>query len=133
MLQISTDHSIVAQMVRMGSLTEEEARVHPKRHQITQHFGIMPEEMVLEPSVVESTAIEVGTRYLLCSDGLTDMLTNDEIATFMAKSGDVETIVDELVEKALERGGKDNVTVVIIEIGKSVFQALLSRFKKDTE
>lgn len=122
--QISTDHSIVAQMVRMGSITEEEARVHPKRHQITQHFGILPEEMILEPAVVESCPIEVGERYLLCSDGLTDLLTDDEIASDLARQDTVEAIVDALVAKALERGGKDNITVVVIEVEPSFIRKL---------
>lgn len=116
LLQLSTDHTILARMIRAGQLTEEEAAVHPMRHQITQYLGIFPEDMLLEPADVPPTEIQPGDRYLLCSDGLTDMLSDQEIGELLGAPGDMAEIARNLVQEALERGGRDNVTVAVIAV-----------------
>lgn len=114
--QLSCDHTVAEQMVRTGILTKEEAADHPKKHQLTQHLGIFPEEMMIEPCEVEFSFVLPGEKYLLCSDGLTDMLSDEEISDIMSQNKSVEMIVDDLVSKALDKGGKDNTTVIVIEV-----------------
>lgn len=82
---------------------------------LTQHLGIDPEEMQIEPYIAKGE-IKRADRYLLCSDGLTDMLTNFEISDIMMKSEDAAGCAEALVQAALERGGKDNITAIVCVI-----------------
>lgn len=118
--KLSMDHTVVGRMVQIGQLTEEEARNHPMRHQITQYLGIFEEEMILEPFVSEKIRVMPGDIYLICSDGLTDMLSHQEICEILQEPQKVEEKAEKLVDAALSAGGKDNVTVVLVEVGKSV-------------
>lgn len=114
---LSVDHSSVAQMVRMGQITPEEARMHPARHQITQYLGIAPEEMILEPARSGKLPLMDGDMYLVCSDGLTDMLDDPRIAEIIGakeKAG-TKAVVGRLVREALNAGGLDNITVILIK------------------
>lgn len=82
---------------------------------LTQHLGIDPEEMLIEPYVAKGK-LKKGDQYLLCSDGLTDMLSNFEIADILLRESDTEKCVKLLVDTALEHGGRDNVTVILCRI-----------------
>lgn len=115
--QLSVDHTTVGSMVRSGQITKEEARTHKLRHQLLQHLGIFEEEMMLEPEKKEGLALEEGARYLICSDGLTDMVTDEEIKKILSSVNDIVEAANTLLNMALERGGKDNTTVVLIEVG----------------
>lgn len=112
----SCDHTRVQQMVDMGILTPEQAVAHRDRHKLTQHLGIFPEEMVIEPHVSQM-ALQDGDLFLLCSDGLTDMLTEEEIHCLL-RSGSLAETADRLYENAMERGGKDNISVVLAQVKK---------------
>ena len=114
--QLSTDHSVVGRMIRQGQITEEEARTHPRRHQITQYLGIDPEEMELAPSVSGPFEIAEGNRYLICSDGLSDMLTDQIISNILEEVPDTEDAASKLTNEALSAGGRDNVTVLLIDV-----------------
>ena len=113
---MSQDHSVVQRMVRIGMLTEAEARKHPQRHQITQYLGIRQEEMMIEPQIEENVRIENGDRYLLCSDGLTDMLSDEEIEKTMNACRIVKDTVEKLWNAAIKNGGADNITVILLEV-----------------
>jgi len=110
--KLTEDHSVVEEMVRSGELTPDEAAVHPHKHILTRALGIEPSievdcwELDLQP----------GSLLLLCSDGLTNELGEQEIARVLIDGGDVETAASELVRLALQRGGTDNVTVVVVEV-----------------
>jgi len=111
--QVTTDHSLVAELVRTGVLTPEEAERHPQRSAITRAVGT---ESAIDADVIAVPA-EVGDLYLLCSDGLTDMLTADEIAaTILGADRDPTAAADALVEAANAKGGDDNITVVLFEL-----------------
>lgn len=124
--QLSTDHNRAQQMVNIGVLTPEQAGHHPSRHELTQHLGIFEEEMVIEPAITEALALQPGDTFLLCSDGLTDMLTDAEIASVLAVGKSPEDEARELIRQALERGGKDNVTVVSVHVAEDQ-RSLLQR------
>lgn len=98
-------------------LSEDHVENHPGRQKtpLTQHLGISPEDMVIEPCVVKG-ALKKGDQYLLCSDGLTDMLTNFEISDIMLNSADSVSCVEKLISAALEHGGRDNITAIFCKI-----------------
>ncbi len=111
--QITTDHSLVAELVESGVLTPEEAERHPQRSAITRALGT---ERAVEPDVFTIEAAP-GDLFLLCSDGLSDMLTEDRIAAAIERAdGDPEAAGDELVKDANAQGGDDNITVLLFEI-----------------
>ena len=111
--QVTTDHSLVAELVRSGVLTPEEAERHPQRSAITRAVGT---ESAIDPDVF-SVPAELGDVYLLCSDGLTDMLGADEIAAAILEADrDPVVAADALVDGANARGGEDNITVVLFEL-----------------
>jgi protein phosphatase len=111
--QVTTDHSLVAELVRTGVLTPEEAERHPQRSAITRAVGT---ESAIEADVLAMKA-EPGDLFLLCSDGLTDMLGADDIAaTILAADRDPEAAGDALVAAANAEGGEDNITVVLFEL-----------------
>ena len=111
--QVTTDHSLVAELVESGVLTPEEAERHPQRSAITRALGTEP---AVEADVFTIDA-DPGDLFLLCSDGLSDMLTEDEIAEALeAADRDPQAAGAALVAAANSRGGDDNITVVLFEI-----------------
>jgi len=110
--KLTEDHSVVEEMVRSGELTPEEAAVHPHRHILTRALGIEPS---IEPDCWELD-LEPGSRLLLCSDGLTNELGEQDIAKVLLDEADAEKAASELVRLALHRGGIDNVTVVVLDV-----------------
>jgi PPM family protein phosphatase len=111
--QITTDHSLVAELVESGVLTPEEAERHPQRSAITRAVGT---ERAIEVDVFTVPA-QPGDLVLLCSDGLTDMLSEDEIASVLLEADrDPSVAADALVAAANAKGGEDNITVVLFEV-----------------
>lgn len=113
--QLSVDHTQAQMLFRQGFITAQEAKTHRDRHVLTQHLGIFPEEMVIETHCAEPLELAAGDMFLLCSDGLTDMLEDDEICAILSQSGSPEQKAHALTDAALDHGGKDNVTVVLAE------------------
>ena len=107
--QLTDDHSVVAEMVRQGQLLPEEAERHTSRNIITRALGAEPTVEVDEVRV----PLYAGDMILLCSDGLSSLVRDVEIAHTIAQSSDARRAVDALVTAALERGGTDNITVVL--------------------
>jgi PPM family protein phosphatase len=111
--QITTDHSLVAELVESGVLTPEEAERHPQRSAITRALGTEP---AVDADVFTVDAVP-GDLFLLCSDGLSDMLSEEEIAEAIETAGrDPEAAGQVLVAAANSRGGEDNITVVLFEL-----------------
>lgn len=108
--QITQDHSEVADLVRMGAITPEEARHHPARNIVTRCLGRLPPDPV-DTFLHEPVA---GERWLVCSDGLTNELEDAEVASILGQGDDPQSVADALVEAAVEHGGRDNVTVVVV-------------------
>ena len=111
--QLTRDHTKAKELVDMGLLTEEQAKTHPERNQLTQHLGIYSEDMEVEPYKVPAFKLMAGDKLLLCSDGLTDMLGDQEILDIMSVDSSPSEIAEALVGVALQRGGKDNITVIV--------------------
>ena len=111
--QVTHDHSMVADMVRNGTLTAEESRVHPNRSVITRALGSDP-NLLVDTYEIEAAP---GDRLLLCSDGLTGMVDDPEIERILSTATSAEEAVDRLIEGARDAGGQDNITVVVAQIG----------------
>jgi PPM family protein phosphatase len=112
MTLLTTDHSVAEEMVRSGELTEQEAAVHPQRHILTRALGVSSDVAVdfwrLQPIR--------GDRYLLCSDGLTNELEDDQISQVLTSVADPREASDLLVRAARAHGGSDNITVIVIDV-----------------
>ncbi len=109
--QLSDDHSVAEEWVRMGRLTPEEALTHPRRHQLTRGVGV---EGSIDIDVL-SVSAQVGDRLLLCSDGLSNELSNESIARLASSPVPLDDAVSELIEAAKQAGGRDNISVVLLE------------------
>ncbi len=125
MIQLTVDHTWVQEAVEAGALTDEQARAHPHANIIRRYLGSpQPVEVDLRirldrrgaPSEKnQGMRIYPGDRLILCSDGLSDMV-NDETIQKIARSGELDDIVPVLIEEANRNGGKDNITVIAIEV-----------------
>jgi protein phosphatase len=107
---LTRDHSYL-EWLKDNGITIEEARKHPKRNVITQSIGVGEPN----PDSVNGD-FQSGDRYLLCSDGLNDELTDQEIQEILYTAADSETVTQQLIEAALEKGGRDNVSVIVVDI-----------------
>ena len=112
--QLSRDHSVAQQMLDLGVVDGDGARTHPGRRELTQHLGISASEMIIEPYFTQ-IEIEEGDIFLLCSDGLTDMLIDSEIRHILNTADYISQKADMLFRAALQKGGKDNITVILMQ------------------
>ena len=113
--QRTDDHSTVAEMQRRGIITSEEARTHPERSRLYRALGIRPEA---EVDMIDDVHVGRNEFYLLCTDGLINHVTEDEMQETVLKLKPEEAVT-RLVELANERGGSDNITVQIIQVNPS--------------
>jgi len=113
--QLSRDHTPTWQMMELGIITEEAARNHPHRNRLTQHLGVFPAEMVIEPYTA-SLDLKAGDIFLLCSDGLTDMLDDASIKMTLDSSGSIGSKAESLFGAAIKNGGKDNITIILVQV-----------------
>jgi serine/threonine protein phosphatase PrpC len=110
---VTEDHSLVAELVRSGDLTRDQAAEHPQKNLITRALGA-DEEVEVDTAVLP---VEAGDRFLLCSDGLSDMIPETRVGEILAEApGDPEKPARSLVSAALDAGGADNVTVIVVDV-----------------
>lgn len=110
--QLTRDHSLMADLIEAGHITKEEAKVHPQRSVITRALGSDPRML---PDLFELD-VNPGDRLLICSDGLTTMLSDEEIAQLLARTADPQLCARQLVNAAIAAGGYDNVTVIVADV-----------------
>ena len=109
--RITRDHSLVERLVELGNITEEQARCHPDRNLITRALG--PESEALSDSYL--LHMEAGDYILLCTDGLIETATDQEMEEEILRGGDPNSCLDRLLELAKQRGAADNVTAVLLK------------------
>lgn len=109
--QVTRDHSLVEEMVRSGAIDRTEARFHPKKNVITRAIGVKEEVM----TDFFDVKLKPGDTVLLCSDGLTNMVEDEDIRILMEQQTDAAGKAEILVETANQNGGRDNITVVVVE------------------
>ncbi len=112
LVQLTNDHSFVAELIKNGSITEEEAKIHPQRNVLTRALGT---EGHLEFEV-NSFSTHSGDKFLLCSDGLTGIVDERKIKEILMSGKAPQIIADQLVEQANKDGGTDNISVIVIEV-----------------
>lgn len=130
-IQLTQDHSQVAELQRQGILTKEEAQNHPERNILTRALGTLADVPV---DVVENIDLQPGDAFLLCTDGLTKV-TSEELQETVLHN-EPQKACDRLVRMANDRGGEDNVTVVVVQLaseGTSVFSRLTSWFTRKSD
>ncbi|SFS43368.1 protein phosphatase [Saccharopolyspora flava] len=110
--QLTDDHTVPAELLRAHRVTDDEARNHQYRHVLTRAIGVGPE---VELDHAE-TSVEPGDRILLCTDGLYNAHTTEELAALLGADAEPQQICDSLVESALDHDADDNVTAVVLDI-----------------
>ena len=109
--QVTRDHSLVQEMVRMGEISEAEARNHPDKNIITRAIGVKED---VEPDIYEYR-LKKGDMILMCTDGLSNMVEDEDMFNIVKGSRDVVEAVQMLIEKANSNGGRDNIGVIVAE------------------
>ncbi len=112
LVQMTNDHSVAEELVARGELSVAEAAVHPHRHILTRALGVAPDVDVDSWELAPAR----GERFVLCSDGLTNEVSEERIAGVLAATSDPQAAADTLVRLANEHGGNDNVTVVVVDV-----------------
>jgi serine/threonine protein phosphatase PrpC len=112
---LTSDHSLVGELLRRQEISEAAAREHPHRHVLTRALGVRPQ---VEGDYVEMTPQD-GDVFALCSDGLTNLVKDEEIASAIVRNRNLQDACDALVAWANERGGDDNITVVLVRCEKA--------------
>lgn len=115
--QITIDHTFVQRLVDSGRITEAEAMVHPRRSVLMRVLGDVEASPEIDTSILATLA---GDRWLLCSDGLTGVVSHTAIASALASGANAQDVADLLVKESLDGGAPDNVTVVIVDIDEDV-------------
>lgn len=110
-MQVTKDHSVVAELVRTGELDEDDARTDKRKNMITRAIGA---ESAIVPDYFD-VALKGREHILLCSDGLTNMVSDKEILTILKSADTIENRAARLIELANNNGGKDNISVIIVE------------------
>ena len=108
--QLSTDHTVVAELVALGHLKPEDVSKHPQRHLVTRTLGLGPVKIDSETLLLED-----GDRLIFCSDGLTSMVNDEDIRRIVTAGDDSEATVWNLIETANSEGGVDNITVAVVD------------------
>jgi PPM family protein phosphatase len=111
--QITRDHSTVSELVRHGKMTKDEARQSSMKNEVTQALGVSLSD---GPEYNRTTELKDGDLVLLCSDGLWDMLSDEEIRTIATEENNVKDACNELIQQANIAGGEDNTTVILVQI-----------------
>ncbi len=111
---LSKEHNMVAEQLEMGLISEEEAKISPLRHMLTRNLGSLN---TVDVDVFEIEPMN-NDRFLLCTDGLTDNVSDDEILRIINNGDDAEHLCQQLVHEANKRGGNDNITVSLIFVNK---------------
>jgi PPM family protein phosphatase len=110
--RITKDHTVVERLVEEGRLTPQEAEIHPQRSILTRAIGVEGDVQVDQGTI----EVRPGDRLLLCSDGLTGMVGEEEITRILTERSDPQAAADALIEAANEAGGQDNITAVVLDV-----------------
>ena len=143
--QLTIDHTWVQEALEVGVINSEEARSHPRRHLIRSYLGsadpihpdlrlyLDPEENQEQAKANQGLPMIPGDRILICSDGLTDLVEDEEILEVLQKNGSEDTHLQEMVDLANDRGGHDNITIVLLHAPSGELFAETENKEQDPE
>lgn len=114
--QLTLDHTEAQRLIKLGVLSEAQAQNHKSRNQLTRHFGVFPEEGIVEADISDEFQVFEGDIFLLCSDGLTDMVSDEDISSILRGCTHIDKANKSLVRQAIEKGGHDNITSLLVKI-----------------
>ena len=114
--QLSTDHNEAQNLYEMGLISKDEVKTNKHKNCLTQHLGIYEDEVIIEPFVSANNELKVGDIIMICSDGLTDMVSDVVISRILEQNESVSELAQDLMTTALENGGRDNVTVMLVKV-----------------
>jgi protein phosphatase len=117
MVQVSEDHSVVAELLAAKAISQAEARAHPHRNVVTRVLGV-EDDVEIDTWVFEATTD--SQRFLICSDGLTNELSDEEIHHLLGTERDPDACASALMAAALAHGARDNVSVVVVDVSSSL-------------
>jgi len=103
-------------LLDMNLITKEQAAKDPRRHKLMQHLGMFEHEMLLKPHISQQIQIKKDDIFLLCSDGLTEMVSDNDIQMLLKPKKDIEGWVEELMITALNNGGADNISILAVKL-----------------
>lgn len=109
--RVTRDHSLVEELIINGGITSEQARSHPQRHILTRALGSLESPEI----TIEKIATAPGDRFLLCSDGLTGVIDDEALKDVIGSRDDLQALAEYMVDLANERGGPDNISVILVE------------------
>ncbi len=112
--QMTVDHSYVQELVDRGAITEEEAKRHPEKNKITRAVGVQP-HLIIDSHTIEWDKNNYKKYIIMCSDGLTNMVEEKDIMKIMETQSTPQILCEKLMEAALNEGGRDNVTCIVIQ------------------
>ncbi len=130
--QLTQDHSLVWDAYINGEMTREQARKSPMNNMITRYLGMDPEEMPASFESISQVDVSQGDRFMLCSDGVSDLMSNERIASVMVEPISALECATRLVAMALEEGGKDNTTCIVVDV-KTAKEHRSPKKKNDNE
>ena len=113
---MSKDHNISAGLAKLGVISEEEAWKHEDKNKLTQYLGIFEDDFRIEPYITDEIMLENGDIIILCTDGLTDGLSSDDIVQISNAGERVSEKCENMLLSAMEKGSRDNITILMIEI-----------------
>ena len=114
--RLSKDQDRSQGLIEAGILTEEEAKHTRFSHELLQYLGIFPEETELHPQIIPAEMMMINDEYLICSDGLTDMVSDERIEEILLHEKSIDEQVRKLLGEALDNGGKDNITIILVKV-----------------
>lgn len=122
MEQISKRHNLAQFLLDSDMISQDQYERHPGKYQLTQYLGVNKNEMIIEPYIYELAEDELlkEEEFLICSDGLLDSMSKEEIEYILKKQNNLKETINEMVQRALEKDGKDNITAMLIEIKRNV-------------
>ncbi len=118
LVQMTKDHNLVRRMLSEGILTKEQAERHPHRNALYQFLGMKEDNELVKTECYKEELVQsvAGDIYLLCTDGLTEMVPDKDICNILSKEHSLGTKAEKLINRAREAGGRDNITIILIEV-----------------
>lgn len=116
LVQLTQDHTEAERLIRLGFLSREEAENSPNTHLLSRYLGIAPEEGIVEADASQDILLQKDDIFLLCSDGLTNMVTQERIMNIIDKGNVPAKISQDLINESLNNGGLDNITCIVVKI-----------------